>query len=111
MEPRESNEADVAVSADPLLRRKAAAEMRLEEALASIQEAQRLVERAGAALCSVGGMAKEWKQLGALYDKVKSTCYAVNNRACRLRTAGRLLLDREPDAYELRAAPGREPRT
>lgn len=104
MESRESNEADVVVSADPLLRRKAAAEMRLEEA-------QRLIDRAGAGLCSVRGMAKEWKQLGALYDKVKSTWYAVNNRARRLRTAGRLLLDREPDAYELRAAPGREGRS
>ena len=110
METRDSNEADVVVSADPLLRRKAVAEMRLEEALASIEEAQRLIDRAGADLCSVRGMAKEWKQLGALYDKVKSTWYAVNNRARRLRTSGRLLLDREPDAYELRAV-GREPRS
>jgi hypothetical protein len=111
MGPRESNEADVVVSADPLLRRKAAAEMRLEEALASIVEAQRLVDRAGAALCSVRGMAKESKQLGALYEKVKSSWCVVNSRARRLRTAGRLLLDREPDAYELRAAPGRGPRS
>lgn len=108
MESRESNEADVVVSSDPLLRRKAAAEMRLEEALSSIEEAQRLIDRAGAGLCCVRGMAREWKQLGALYDKVKATWHAVNNRARRLRSAGRLLLDREPDAYELRA---REPRS
>jgi len=110
MESRDWNEADVVVSADPLLRRKAAAEMRLEDALASIEEAQRLIDRAGAGLCSVRGMAKESEQLGALYDKVKSTWCAVNNRARRLRTGGRLVLDREPDAYELRAA-GREPRS
>ena len=109
MESRESNEADLAVSADPLAAWKVAAEMRLEEALASIEEAQRLIDRAGAGLCSVRGMAKEWKQLGALYERVKSTWCAVNNRARRLRTGGRLVLDREPHAYELRAA-GREPR-
>lgn len=110
MQSRESDEADVVVSSDPLLRRKAAAEMRLEEALASIQEAQGLIDRAGAGLCSVRGMAKEWKQLGALYDKVKATWYAVNSRGRRLRSAGRLLLDREPAAYELRSA-GQEPRS
>jgi hypothetical protein len=110
MESRDGNEAEVVVSADPLLRRKAAAEMRLEDALASIAEAQRLVDRAGAALGSVRGMAKESKQLGALYDKVKSTWCAVNSRARRLRTGERLVLDREPDAYELRAG-GRGPRS
>lgn len=111
MGSREVDETAVLVSADPLLRRKAVAEVRLEEALGSIEEAQRLVDRAGAALGSVLGMAKESKQLGALYDKVKSSWCGVNNRARRLRTAGRLLLDREPDAYELRRAPGREPRS
>ena len=110
METRGSNGADVVVSADPLMRRKAAAEMRLEEALSSIGEAQRLIDRAGAGLCSVRGMEREWKQLGALYEKVKATWCAVNGRARRLRTSGRLLLDREPDAYELRVA-GREPRS
>jgi hypothetical protein len=104
MEMRDSDEADVVVSADPRMRRKAAAEMRLEEALAAIEEAQGLIDRAGAGLSSVRGMEREWKQLGALYEKVKGTWSAVNNRARRLRTAGRLLLDREPDAYELRAA-------
>jgi hypothetical protein len=104
MELRDSGEAEVVVSADPLMRRKAAAEMRLEEALAAIEEAQRLIDRAGAGLSSVEGMGREWKQLGALYGKVKAAWCAVNNRARRLRTAGRLLLDREPDAYELRAA-------
>jgi hypothetical protein len=94
---------------DPLAARKAAAQVRLEEALAAIEEAQGLIDRAGASLCSVRGMAKEWRRLGALYDKVKATWYAVNNRARRLRTAGHLLLDREPAACELPAAP-REPR-
>jgi hypothetical protein len=104
MEMRDSGEAGVVVSADPLMRRKAAAEMRLEEALASIEEAQRLIDRAGAGLSSLQGMEREWKQLGALYDKVKAAWCAVNGRARRLRTSGRLLLDREPDAHELRAA-------
>jgi hypothetical protein len=109
MKSRETDEADVVVPADPLLRRKAAAEMRLEEALSSIEEAQRLIDRAGAGLCSVRGMEREWKQLGAFYEKVKAAWCAVNSRARRLRADGRLLLDREPDAYELRAAGG-EPR-
>ncbi len=104
----ERDHVDLARSEDPLLRRKAAAELRLEEALASIEQAQRLIDRAGAGLCSVRGMAKEWKQLGALYDKVKSTWCAVNNHARRLRTRGRLLLDREPDAYELRQTRDRQ---
>ncbi|MGH9317087.1 MAG: hypothetical protein ACRD1P_08275 [Thermoanaerobaculia bacterium] len=105
-----SQEVNEAAVPDPLAARKAVAEMRLEEALASIEEAQRLIDRAGAGLCSVRGMAKEWKQLGVLYDKVKATWCAVNNRARRLRTGGRLLLDREPDVYELRAA-CRQPRS
>ncbi len=87
----------------------AAAEVRLEEALASIEEAQKLIDRAGAGLCSLRGMTKEGKRLGALHDRVKSTWCAVKNRARRLRSSGRLLLDREPDAYELRAV-CREPR-
>ena len=102
MQLQDSDETDAVVSADPLLRRKAAAELQLEEALALIQEAQGLIDRAGSSLCSVRGMAKQWKQLGALYDKVKATWYAVNSRGHRLRTAGRLLLDREPNAFELR---------
>jgi len=103
MESRQSRNVDVVVSADLLLRRKVAAEIRLEDALASIEEAQRLVDSAGAALASVRGMASESKELGALYEKVKSTWSAVNNRARRLRTGERLVLDQEPDAYELRA--------
>jgi hypothetical protein len=103
MQSRNSDEGEVVVSADPLLRRKAAAEMRLEEALASIEEAQRLIDRAGAGLSSVRGMSQEWKRLGALYESVKATWCAVSGRARRLRTSGRLVLDREPDAYDLRA--------
>jgi hypothetical protein len=110
MESRGTNEADVVMSPDPRAARKAAAEVRLEEALASIEEAQRLIDRAGAGLCSVRGMAKAGKQLGTLYERVKATWCAVNNRARRLRTGGRLVLDREPHAYELRAS-RREPRS
>jgi hypothetical protein len=110
MEWRETNEADVVVFADPRAARKAAAEVRLEEALASMEEALRLIDRAGAGLCSVRGMAKAGKQLGTLYERVKATSCAVNNRARRLRTRGRLVLDREPHAHEPRAA-GREPRS
>jgi hypothetical protein len=110
MESRDSNKADVVVPADPLLSQKSAAEVRLEDALASIEEAQRLIDRAGAGLCSLQGMEHEGKQLGALYEKVNSTWCAVRGRARRLRTIGRLLLDREPNAHELRAV-GRESRS
>ncbi len=103
MESRRRDEATVLVSADPLLGRKAVGEVKLEEALASIEEAARRIDRAGAALASVRGMAAECRELGTLYEKVKSSSYAVSQRARRLRTAGRLLVDREPDVYELRA--------
>lgn len=110
MGSRRMGEAAVLVSGDPLLGRKAVAEVRLDEALASIDEAQRHIDRAGAALASVRGMAAECRELGTLYEKVKTSSYAVSNRARRLRSAGRLLIDREPDAYELRAA-GRDGRS
>jgi len=108
MDPRDENTVDLVVSIDPLMRRKAAAELRLEDALAHIEQAQGLIDRAGAELCSVRGMVKEWRQLGALYDKVKASWYAVSQRARRLRAEGRLLLDRDPHAHELWRARGQQ---
>lgn len=98
------------VAMDPLAERKAAAEARVETALDCIQKAQLLLGRAAQALSSVNGMAVEWRKVGARYDQVHGTWYAVERKAAVLRAKGRLVLDREPDAYELRAA-GRDARS
>jgi hypothetical protein len=80
--------------------RKAAAEGRVEVALASIQEAQRLIERATQALSAVNGLAAEWRKLGTLHDQAKRAWYAVTGKADSLRLQGRLTLDHAPDSHE-----------
>jgi len=85
---------------DPLAARKAAAEDRVRAALDCIQKAQMLLGRAAQALCSVKGMAAEWRKVGARYDQVHATWYEVEHKAAALRARGRLLLDRESSAHE-----------
>jgi hypothetical protein len=80
--------------------RQAAAEARVEAALAAIREAQKLIDQAAQALCSVSGMGREWRKLGALHDHVKRAWYAVTGKADSLSLKGRLLLDHEPDFHE-----------
>lgn len=82
--------------ADPLAKRKEGAQERVRAALAHLQEAQSLVDRAGQELCSVVGLCPEWTRLGKLYDQVKRHWWAVSTKAERLRLNGRLLLDHEP---------------
>ena len=59
-----------------------------------------LLGRACAALCSVQGMAVEWRKVGSRYDQVHRTWYAVERRAAALRAHRRLVLDHEPNAHE-----------
>ena len=73
--------------------RQATAEIRVQMALNSIQEAQRLVEQATQALSRVDGMIPEWKRLGSLYDRLHRTWYAVSAGANRLRRRGQLQVD------------------
>lgn len=90
---------EVAVT-DPLAARKAMAAARVETALDCIQKAQLLLGRAAQALSSVKGMAVEWRKVGARYDQVHGTWYAVERKAAALRAKGRLVLDGEPSAHE-----------
>lgn len=70
--------------------RQAAAEIRVQLALNSIQEAQRLIEQATQALSGVEGMIPEWRRVGFLSDRLRQTWYAVSAGANRLRRKGRL---------------------
>jgi len=71
----------------------AAAQDRVQLALDSIQEAQRLVEQATQALSRVDGMIPESKKAGSASDRLRHTWYAVSAGANRLRRKGRLQLD------------------
>lgn len=70
--------------------RQAAAEVRVHEALDSIQEAQRLIEQAAHALSSLDGMIPEWRNVGSISDRLTQAWYAVSAGANRLRRNGRL---------------------
>ena len=73
--------------------REAAAAIRVQVALDSIQEAHRLVEHATQALSRVDGMILEWRRVGSVYDQLWQTWYAVSAGANRLRRNGRLRVD------------------
>jgi hypothetical protein len=81
---------------DPLAARKEAAHGRVSAALDLIEHAQRLLDRAAQELCDVGGMAPEWRRIGAVHGAVTRAWYAVRGKADRLALTGRLLLDHEP---------------
>jgi hypothetical protein len=83
-----------------LAARQAAAEARVKAALDCIQEAQMLLGHAAQALCSVKGMAAEWRKVGKRYDQVHGTWYVVEQKAATLRARRRLVLDHEPNAHE-----------
>ncbi len=95
---------DPQVKDDPLAARKAAAEVRVRTALAAIQEAQGLVDRAAQALSSVNGLCPEYEKLGRLYEAVHRTWYVVRDKADGVSRRGRLTLDHEPDEREARWA-------
>jgi hypothetical protein len=84
--------------------RAAAAQVRVRVALASIQEAQSLLGQAAQAVCSVNGLAAEWRRVGKLYGQVKRAWYSIDGKAAGLRFQGRLVLDHEPTAHETRWA-------
>jgi hypothetical protein len=79
----------------------------VEVALAAIQQAQRLLERATQALSAVNGMTSEWKRLGTLHDRVRGAWYDVTGKSDSLLLKGRLVLDHEPDSHEAQWATGR----
>jgi hypothetical protein len=85
---------------DPLAARKAAAELRVRAALAAIQEAQALVDRAAQALCSVNGLCPEYERLGKLYEAVHRVWYVVRDKAAVVSRRGKLRLDHEPNERE-----------
>jgi hypothetical protein len=86
----------------PATSRKAAAEVRVAVAVASLREAQRLIEEAGQALQSINGMRSEWKRLDALHERVRRIFYDVRGKADTLALKDRLVLDHEPDSEEAR---------
>jgi hypothetical protein len=79
--------------------REAAAGARIAAALQHIEEAQRLLDEATQALCSVRGMVLEWRKVGTLTDHAHGAWYAVKRKADRLRHQGRLVLD-QPTLHE-----------
>ena len=70
--------------------RRAAAEIHVQVALDSIQEAQRLTAQASQALSRVEEMIPEWRSVGDVSDRLTQTWYAVSASANRLRRKGRL---------------------
>jgi len=72
--------------------RQAPAEIRVQLALDSIQEAQRLVEHATQTLSRVDGMIPESKNLGSLSDRLTQAWYAVRAGVNRLRRKRHLAL-------------------
>lgn len=100
---------DPQVKDDPLAARKAAGDARVKAALELIQEAQLLLGRACAALCSVQGMNPSWREVSKRYDQVHGTWYSVEKKAASARARGCLLLDHEPHRDEL--APNKESRS
>lgn len=95
---------DHQIQGDPLAARKRVAEARVKVALDYVQEAQLLLGRACAALCSVQGMNPQWQDVSKRYDQVHSAWYGVERKAASLRMRGQLLLDHEPSKDELEAS-------
>jgi hypothetical protein len=86
----------------PVTSREAAAEVRVAVAVASLREAQRLIEEAAQALSAVNGLVREWRRLDRLHEQVTCSFYAVRGRADSLVLKGRLVLNHEPDSDEAR---------
>ena len=77
----------------PDCERQAAAEIRVQVALDSIQEAQRLIEQATQALSRVDGMIPEWRRVGSIFEQLTQIWHAVGAGANRLRRKGPLRVD------------------
>jgi hypothetical protein len=84
----------------PVTTRKAAAEVRVAVAVASLREARQLIDQAAQALSAVSGLARESRRLRTLHEQVTRSFYDVRGRADSLALKGRLLLDYEPDRDE-----------
>ena len=81
---------------------KAAAEVRVLVAVASLREAKRLIEQAAQALSAVGGLGRERRRLDTLHEQVTRSFYDVRGRADSLSLKGHLVLDHAPDSDEER---------
>jgi hypothetical protein len=57
----------------------------MQQALNELQQAQNALARACAALSPLMGASPEWKAVGVLHDRVKSTWYRVNTKRTYLR--------------------------
>jgi hypothetical protein len=57
---------------------------RVQTALETIEEAQRLLSQAAEDLCSVEGFADEWRATLQVYETLKAHWYAVANREAAL---------------------------
>jgi hypothetical protein len=88
-------------AAEPVSRRAAVADLRVEVALRAIEDAQQLADLASEALSAVAGMAPEHDRLGKLHGQVRRCWYAVRRRSERLQRQGQLLLDHDPGEAEI----------
>jgi hypothetical protein len=79
--------------------RRAQAKLRIERALAQIQEAQYCLDRAAAELSSLCYGHPAQKRVSKLYDRVHAEWY----RTAELRNDRRVVVDREPTKAELGA--------
>lgn len=70
--------------------RHAAAQIRVQVALDSIQEAQRLIQQAAQALSRVDGMIPQSRRVASVSGSLTQTWFAVSAGAIRLRCKGRL---------------------
>ncbi len=74
------------------------AESRVRSALRAIVDAQRLIDEASYALCSVDGLRPEWDGLAQLYTQARRSWRAIHEKADALREAAPLTLTDEPTA-------------
>jgi hypothetical protein len=81
-------------------RRRRAAEERVRKALLCLEQAQQLISRAAAELCSVGAMQMESKVVWAYSDRLEKVCFGVERKSGALRVQGLLLLDYTPACRE-----------
>ena len=73
--------------------RRAAAEQRVDDALAHLDGVYSLLEDAAQALSRVEGMIPAWKALGVLQDHARRTRSKINAAATRLDKRGALVVD------------------
>jgi len=61
----------------------AVAAARIREAMKLVEEAQRLLDRAGESISPVRGFSREWSRVTKVYDQVRSCWYRLEYRLQR----------------------------